>query len=197
MSSFGRRLSIAASLVTVLATGCDSNPTNPSPTSASASLVNGDASGALRPLSTPGLTEALTFTIERAKTKCGKPGEADEDGEDGGEGKDYIRIGGRIQGLDPSAPLMVMITGNPAIFGPVDATIPGGTKGPVDLPAFPGGTIKVTLPKNGAGNFHINVDAVGLNKCDGPETTAQLRLTLNGVTESINLKRKTESKFGS
>jgi len=206
MNSFGRRLSIVGSLVTVLTTGCDSDPTSPSLTGASADLGTGGSSAALTTPSMWGLSDAenqelLAFTIERAKTKCGKQGESDDDGEEDGEGdgegKDYIRIGGHIEGLDPSAPLTVVITGDPAIFGPVDVTIPGGTKGPVDLPGFPGGTIKVTLPKNGTGNFHINVDAEGLNNCDDPAATAQLILTLNGVTGTITLKRKTDSKFGS
>lgn len=205
MSRFGKGLSIVASLICVLTTGCELNPTDASPVSASAPVTPPDTSGAFARSTGPGLTEGdqqalLTFTIETAKTKCGKDGGGTgggEEGEEESDGRDYIKIGGQIVGLDPSEPLIVAVSGVPPIFGlgplasPV--TIPAGTKGPFPLNA---GTIKVSLPKSGTGNFHINVDGVGLNDCSGLEMTADLILTLNGVSQSITLRRKTESKFG-
>jgi hypothetical protein len=187
---------LGAALLAVLIPGCDSGPTRPSLTDgAAASLAAGDTSVTSLPAN--GLAEMFTFTIERAKTKCGKEGEPVEEGEVETPGKDYIKIGGRMQGFDPTLPLELRIRGVPNIFGPVSVTIPPGAKGPVVLPGFLDGTIKASLPKKGTGNFQINVDARGLNRCDDPPLimSAELFLTLNGVTESITVRRSSESKF--
>ena len=125
-------------------------------------------------------TPTLIFDILTAKTKCGMDAE------------DQIRIGGTVEGFDPSTDLTVEIDGDPPIFGPVTVTIPAGTKGAV---AMPGGKLKAAFPNTGTGEFQITVDAIGLNDCSTGDDGADLILRLNGVEESITLQRAGDSKF--
>lgn len=57
------------------------------------------------------------------------------------------------------------------------------------------GKVKATVPKDGTGNFRINVDVSGLNDCSGDETQAELTLILKDAVYTITLERKTDSKF--
>lgn len=135
------------------------------------------------------ICRALTFTIANAKTKCGA------------SAMDYIRIGGEVEHFSPSRDLTVSISGDPAIFGPVDVTIPSSAfvvqngKAEATVP-LPEGQVHVSFPESGIGSFQINVDAFGLNACPDNFDPADLILRLDGAEESITLKRKTDSKFG-
>ena len=196
MTTFVRKLSLVGALVTValFMTACDSNPTHPSPGSASVAPPIGDTSGQLTQLSAHELTHeeegGLTLTIDKAKTKCGI------------EGDDYIRIGGKIEGLDPSTTVTVEIWSEPPLtFRLEPVEIPAGTRGPVDIPisSMQEGMVKLKLPEGGAGEFHLNVDGSGLNICkEGvPEATLYLSFDGRAHVASILMTRKTDSKFRS
>ena len=122
--------------------------------------------------------------IQRAKIRCGE------------DGKVHIRIGGHVENLDPSADLILEIGSGPAgTFGPFGPfMIAAGTRGPLEVD---GGRVKVGLPKDGTGSFHINVDVNGLNDCGGDETEAELALSLNDAADTITVERNTDSKFHS
>ncbi len=128
--------------------------------------------------------------IERAKTQCGR------------KDKDYIRIGGVVDGFSSSQDRMVTIDGDPPIFGPVDVIIfadefefeDGEATATVPIP---GGEVQVSFPETGSGSFQINVDAVGLNECPENDDPADLILVLNGTEDRITVERATDSKFRS
>ncbi|MFQ5505115.1 MAG: hypothetical protein ACE5F1_10005 [Planctomycetota bacterium] len=140
----------------------------------------------------------LMHTVERAKTKCGK------------NGKDYIKIGGSIEGFSKDRDLEVKIEGSPDIFGVspsvINVTIPatsftttveGEVEATATIPTITGGRIKVSLPDGPCGDFHINIDGYNMNTCPPGVEKAELTLYLNGIKGMIVLRKGSKSKFHS